>query len=82
MTIEELREEWLDIYAQTEVFLNERSELDPLGDAFVHWAGANAVFDKALALIAALTTKVEELTAEVERLEDENQSLARSVYDG
>ena len=33
-------------------------------------------------LIAALTATAEELTAEVERLEDEIRSLAKGVYDG
>jgi hypothetical protein len=45
-----LKDKLQGVYAHTEVFLNERYELDPLGDAYVYWAGIAKILDAAPAV--------------------------------
>lgn len=42
-----LRDELFDHYAGSEIFLNERGEMDPLGEAYVSWPGVAARLDAA-----------------------------------
>ena len=43
--LDDLRNRLQDVYAQTEVFLNEAGELDPFSAAFVNWNGIAAALD-------------------------------------
>jgi hypothetical protein len=43
--LDELREQLWDVYAETEVFLNDRAELDPFGAAYVEWSGIVRALD-------------------------------------
>lgn len=43
--LDDLRKRLQDVYAETEVFLNEACELDPFGAAFVNWNGIAAALD-------------------------------------